>query len=74
MDERLPRESLIPGDVLLYKGKGLLGKLIRFFDGTDVNHAGLYIDGEQVGEAIAEGVVARSRPASETTRSCSCAD
>src|SRR5262249_30146385 len=60
MGEVLPRESLQAGDVLLYEGKGLLAKLIRFFDGTQVNHAGLYLGEDKVGEAVAEGVVART--------------
>lgn len=53
------REALEAGDVLLYEGRGLLAKLIRFFDGTQVNHAGLYLGGLEVGEAVQEGVVAR---------------
>jgi hypothetical protein len=64
MSDVLSRDALQPADVLLYRGEGLLPKLIRFFDGTQVNHAGLYLGNAQVGEAIAEGVVARSLDAS----------
>lgn len=48
-------------DVLLYRGSGLLSKAIRFFDGTDVSHAGLYLGGTDfaVGEAIGEGLLRR---------------
>jgi hypothetical protein len=52
--------DLKPGDVVLYRGDSLLAKLIRLFDGTDVNHAGIYIGGGLIGEAIAEGVVSRA--------------
>lgn len=60
MSDLLSRNALQAGDVLLYRGDGLLAKLIRFFDGTEVNHAGLYLGNAQVGEAVAEGVKARS--------------
>ena len=60
MSDLLARDALQAGDVLLYRGEGLLAKLIRFFDGTQVNHAGLYVGDGKVGEAVGEGVVARS--------------
>lgn len=60
MTDTIAKTSLQPADILLYRGKGVLGRLIRFFDDSDVNHAGLYlgIDGGQprVGEAVKEGV------------------
>jgi len=46
-------------DVLLYRGKGTLSRLIRLFDGTDVSHAGLFVDG-QVDEALGTGLERRS--------------
>ena len=47
-------------DVILYHGNTLLAEAIRFFDGTDVNHASLYIGGEKVGEALGNGLQERS--------------
>jgi hypothetical protein len=49
--------ELLPADVLLYSGSGLISMAIRFFDGTDLSHAGLYLGGDQVGEAVANGLV-----------------
>ncbi|WP_428566984.1 MAG: hypothetical protein ACP59X_07135 [Solidesulfovibrio sp. DCME] len=50
-------KELKAGDVLLYHGETLLGRLIRFFDGKPVNHAGLYLGDGKVGEALGQGVV-----------------
>ncbi|MEL7640958.1 MAG: hypothetical protein AAGU21_15075 [Solidesulfovibrio sp.] len=50
-------KDLKAGDVLLFRGDSLLGRLIRFFDGKPVNHAGLYLGNGQVGEALGQGVV-----------------
>ncbi len=48
-----------PCDVFLYRGRGIVPGLIRLFDGGNYSHSALY-DGEQVVEAIAEGVRRRS--------------
>jgi hypothetical protein len=45
------------GDVLLYERSGVVSSLIRLFDGTDFSHAGLYVGDDEVGEAVAKGVV-----------------
>ncbi|MFP5223245.1 MAG: hypothetical protein ACLGSA_13220 [Acidobacteriota bacterium] len=50
--------ALLPGDVLLYRGETCIAKAIRCFDNTKVNHAGLYLGGGLVGEALADGVKA----------------
>jgi hypothetical protein len=57
MGESVPLGVLRPADVLLYKGTGWLARLIRFFDGTDFNHAGLCIGDGSVAEAQAPGVI-----------------
>jgi hypothetical protein len=49
--------ALRPADVLLYHGTGWLARLIRFFDGTDFNHAGLCLGDGSVAEAQAPGVI-----------------
>jgi hypothetical protein len=54
--ERLDPKDLLPGDVLLYHGRSLLARLIRFFDGTEVNHAALFLGKGKVGEALARGL------------------
>jgi hypothetical protein len=59
MSDLIARADLQPADVLLYRGKSILGKLIRLFDGTEVNHAGIYLGADTVGEAVARGVVRR---------------
>ncbi|HSK79927.1 MAG TPA: hypothetical protein VLQ45_25970 [Thermoanaerobaculia bacterium] len=59
--EGVARADLSLCDVLLYRGTGLLSRAIRFFDGTEVSHTGLYLGGADyaVGEAIGEGLVRR---------------
>jgi len=57
--------ELQAGDVVLYRGNSLLGELIRLFDGTEVNHAGLYLGAAghvtpMVGEALGNGLVKQS--------------
>ena len=59
----------MPGDVLLYRGKGLISDAIRFIDRSEVSHAGLFLgrygeQGRTVGEAIREGVIRRELPKS----------
>ena len=57
MSESVAERELQYGDVFLYRGTSLVGRAIRFFDGTEVNHAGLFLDGAQVGEAVGQGLV-----------------
>ena len=57
--------SKLPGDVILYHGSGLISWAIRFFDGTDANHAGVYLGNDSVGEALSHGLVTRDYPASK---------
>jgi hypothetical protein len=51
--------DLQDGDVMLYHGNSWLAKAIRFFDGQEVNHAGLYVGGLKVDEALAGGLTER---------------
>ena len=48
---------LVQGDILLYRSRSLVGRAIRLFDGSPVNHAGLYLGNDRVGEALAGGLV-----------------
>lgn len=48
----LHTKDLLPGDVLLFHGNGLLSRFIRLFDGSQYSHAAIY-DGEKVVEAEA---------------------
>ena len=57
MNSTVNVSDLLPADVLLYSGSSPLAKAIQFFDGTDLNHAGLYLGGDHVGEAVASGLV-----------------
>lgn len=52
-------DELLAGDLMLYRGTGLLSKAIRFFDGAPVNHVSVYLGKGMVGEAVAQGVVRR---------------
>ena len=59
----------MPGDVLLYRSTGWISDAIRFFDRSEVSHAGLFLGrygekGRTVGEAIREGVIRRELPKS----------
>ncbi len=60
MDSVIKQKDLVPGDVLLYKGKGFISRAIQLFDGTDFSHAALYLGDGMVGEAIASGLERRS--------------
>jgi len=51
-------DELEPGDVFLYRGTGLVSRLIRLFDGSEYSHASIW-DGRNVAEAIAAGVKSR---------------
>jgi hypothetical protein len=69
MIKTIPVAQLMPGDVLLYRGKGLISDAIRFIDRSEVSHAGLFLgrhgeQGRTVGEAIRDGVVRRELPKS----------
>jgi hypothetical protein len=55
--EMISASELKAGDVLLYRGESMIGRLIRFFDGKPVNHAGLYLGNSEVAEALGEGVI-----------------
>ena len=60
MSDTIPAAQLQAADVLLFRGTGWLAKAIRFFDGTDFNHAGLYMGDPSVAEALKPGVVRQS--------------
>jgi hypothetical protein len=65
----IPIAQLMPGDVLLYRSKGLISDIIRFIDRSEVSHSGLFLgrhgdQGRTVGEAIREGVIRRELPKS----------
>ena len=53
----MTEHDLSPGDVFLYHGHNILGWAIRLLDGTDVNHAAIYLGDGKVGEALGQGVV-----------------
>lgn len=57
--EKIKSNELIDADILLYHGSSIISRAIRYFDGTDYNHAALYMGNNTVLEAIAEGVVRR---------------
>lgn len=45
-----------PGDVLLFHGHSFVSWAIRWFDGTDVNHAAIALDVDTMGEAVGSGL------------------
>jgi hypothetical protein len=59
--------NLLPGDVVLTRGKGLLSKLIRFFtrsigeSRTKVNHTALVVEGGGIREAVIVEALTRVR-------------
>jgi len=57
MSKMLSLADLQPGDVLLYSGTGFIARAIQFFDGSEWSHVSLYLGNEEVGEAVAEGVL-----------------
>jgi len=59
MGDSIRIEDLQAGDVLLYRGTGLISKLIQLFDRSPMSHAALYLGGGQIGEAVAHGLVER---------------
>jgi hypothetical protein len=69
MKRDIPVAQLIPGDILLYRSKGLISDAIRFIDRSEVSHASLFLGryeemGRTVGEATQEGVMRRELPTS----------
>lgn len=53
------RDTIKDGDIVLFKGRGLLSSLIRFFTGSDFTHAGIAIwwhERLMVVEAVGRGV------------------
>lgn len=59
MDE-ITKKEVIAGDIILYHGDSLLAKLIQFFDGTEMNHASIYLGETMVGEALGGGLTKRT--------------
>ena len=51
---------MLAGDIILYHGNSLLAKLIQFFDGTEMNHAGIFLGEGMVGEALKDGLTKRT--------------
>ncbi|GHT28122.1 hypothetical protein FACS18942_08250 [Planctomycetales bacterium] len=56
-EKNLQSADLQAGDVLLYNSDTRVAWAIRTLDGTDVNHAGLYLGKEIVGEALCRGII-----------------
>ena len=67
MGKTLPQTILVPGDVLLYRGRSWMSRAIRLFDGTSVSHAGLYLETGTVAEATGDGVIRRPLATSVST-------
>jgi hypothetical protein len=57
---QLDPNRLLPGDVLLERGRGLESAIIRVFDWGSFSHAILYLGGGQIIEAVDRGVSLRS--------------
>jgi cell wall-associated NlpC family hydrolase len=47
--------DLKPGDILLFSGRSMIGKLIRKLDGTEITHVGIFMGGGNVGESLMDG-------------------
>lgn len=58
--DSIKKTDVQDADVILYHGNTPLAKAIRFVDGTDVNHASLYVGGDKVGEALGNGLQERT--------------
>ena len=58
--DKIGEGLLQEGDVILYNGDSWISKAIRFFDGTEVNHAAVFLGNGRVGEAIGQGLTERS--------------
>ena len=57
---QLDSDRMLPGDVLLERGRGLESAIIRLFDRGSFSHAILYLGGDQIVEAVDRGVSLRS--------------
>lgn len=57
MDNIIPADKLQEGDIFLYHGISWISKAIRFFDGTDYNHASIYTGNNIVCEALDNGII-----------------
>ncbi|MBE98538.1 hypothetical protein [Flavobacterium coralii] len=60
MENSISQNNLKDADILLYHGTSFLSRAIRFFDGSNYNHASLYVGDREVVEAIATGVKRRN--------------
>jgi hypothetical protein len=59
--------EVLPGDVLLFHGRGFVSWAIRKFDGTEVNHAAVALGDGMIGEAAGEGLRRRTVEESVTS-------
>ncbi len=69
MKKDIPLAQLMPGDILLYRGRGLVSDAIRLIDRAEVSHAALFLGrfgdkGRSVGETVREGLLCRELPKS----------
>jgi hypothetical protein len=48
--------TVAAGDVLLYRGSSWISRAIRWFDGSDVNHAAIALGPGEIAEATAHGL------------------
>lgn len=60
MSKQISTQQLLDADIFLYRGTSWLAKAIRFFDGTEYNHASIFVGQNQVVEAIGSGVERQS--------------
>lgn len=60
--------NVLPGDVLLYRSSGPVAWAIRTFDGTEVSHAGLCLNGDIAEALIKRGLV--RRPITDSIAGC----
>jgi len=58
--DNITKKEVVTGDIILYHGDSLLAKLIQFFDGTEMNHASVYLGEGMVGEALVGGLTKRT--------------
>jgi len=54
--DTMETQEISAGDIILYHSDSLLANLIRFFDGTEVNHASVCIGDGKVVEAVGAGI------------------
>ena len=60
----ITKNDFAAGDVVLYHGTAVISRLIRLFDGTEVNHAAVYLGDGTLGEAIGKGLSRQTVPTS----------